>query len=86
MLTATKVNPSYFAEKYNMPVGQRRNTPGLLPAKETDEEERSDASVRIKMFATLDKIGRVMEALGADETNRLLDEWRGKKDRTDFFD
>ena len=81
-----EVNPSYFAEKYNMPVGQRRNTPGLLPAKETDEEREERRKREDKMFATLDKIGRVMEALGADETNRLLDEWRGKKDRTDFFD
>ena len=81
-----EVAPSYFAEKYNMPVGQRRNTAALPPAKETDEEREERRKREDRMFAALDKIGRVMEALGTDETNRLLDEWHGQKDRTDFFD
>ena len=33
-----EVDPKYFAEKYNMPVGQRRNTAPLTPPDDTDNK------------------------------------------------
>lgn len=33
-----EVDPNYFAEKYNMPVGQRRNTAPLTPPDDTDNK------------------------------------------------
>ena len=33
-----EVDPKYFAEKYNMPVGQRRNPAPLTPSDDTDDK------------------------------------------------
>lgn len=34
-----EVDPSYFAEKYSMPVGERRNAQPMLPAVDDDDED-----------------------------------------------
>ncbi len=41
-----EVAPSYFAEKYSMPVGERRNvTPAIVPGESAAGEEEEDATV-----------------------------------------
>ena len=39
-----EVDPSYFADKYNMPVGERRNPMALPPAGKADGSEKSEKS------------------------------------------
>lgn len=39
-----EVEPSYFAEKYNMPVGERRN---MLPGNDSSDSERSEEMMRL---------------------------------------
>ena len=39
-----EVDPSYFADKYNMPVGERRNPVALPPADDKDEDADDDES------------------------------------------
>ena len=37
------VDPSYFAEKYSMPVGERRNAQPMLPTRgENDDKDREE--------------------------------------------
>lgn len=38
VLNNYEVDPAYFAEKYNMPVGQRRNTQPMLPTPDNSED------------------------------------------------
>ena len=34
-----EVDPTYFAEKYSMPVGERRNATPMLPGGEDDDDD-----------------------------------------------
>ena len=38
------VDPSYFAEKYSMPVGERRNAQPMLPTGGEDDDEGDDGN------------------------------------------
>ncbi len=45
-----EVDPSYFADKYNMPVGERRNPVVLPPANENDKEDGNDKEEKKNFF------------------------------------
>lgn len=44
-----EVDPSYFADKYNMPVGERRN-PMALSSAENDKEDDNDKEEKKHFF------------------------------------
>ena len=37
-----EVDPTYFAEKYSMPVGERRNAQPILPAGGEDDDDEGN--------------------------------------------
>lgn len=45
-----EVDPSYFADKYGMPVGERRNPVALPPAIDNEEESDDKTGKKEKNF------------------------------------
>lgn len=79
-----EVESSYFADKYGMPVGKRRN-PTALPNPDDNSNEDDGQNDRKKREKNLerffDTLDRLMENHSADEVARIL-----HGPRPDFFD
>ncbi len=77
-----EVDSSYFADKYGMPVGERRNT---MTMPDEDGNEGDDKNAQKKREKNLerffDTLDRLMEDHSADEVARIL-----HGSRQDFFD
>ena len=84
-----EVDPMYFAEKYSMPVGERRNATPMLPTGEDDDTENNQQKKREKLireyFNWLEK--ELMEHSPQDiDTNKVLLDTLLQTRRKSFFD
>ena len=76
------VDPSYFAEKYGMPVGKRRNLMAMPDDTGNDGDNKDDQKKREKKLERFfDTLDRLMEKHSADEVAQIL-----HGSRQDFFD
>ena len=84
-----EVDPSYFAEKYSMPVGERRNAQPMLPTEGDDDTENNQQKKHEKLireyFNRLEKELKKHSPQDIDTDKVLLDTMLQSR-RKSFFD
>ena len=84
-----EVDPSYFAEKYSMPVGERRNAQPMLPTGGDDDTENNQQKKHEKLireyFNRLEKELKKHSPQDIDTDKVLLDTMLQSR-RKSFFD